>query len=320
MLVGAREFPDGNGLRESASMDSNKRFLDPAVLNRLRGLELKARLIVEGYVSGMHKSPYHGFSVEFAEHREYVPGDDLRYVDWKVFGKSDRIYLKQYDEETNFVCHLLVDSSESMNYRSEKSAFSKRDYAQYIAAAFAYLISHQQDAVGLATFDTSISQFLRPGSTAAHLRQLCHTLDQSPSQGESSIGPIFHDLAERIKRRGLVVILSDFFDDPTNLMMGLKHFRHRRHDVVLLQIIDPEEQDFSFVDPTLFQGLEKQGEQLTEPRALRKAYQREFEAFLRTIRSGARDLHMDYLLLRTDIPLEVAMHEFLSRRMHKAGR
>lgn len=301
-------------------MDALQRFLQPETLNKLKGLELKARMIVEGYVSGMHKSPYHGFSVEFAEHREYVPGDDLRYVDWKVFGKSDRIYLKQYDEETNFVCHLLVDSSESMTYKSDQAIFSKQQYAQYVAAALAYLIIQQQDAVGLATFDSSVRQFLRPGSTAAQLRQLCHTLELSPSTGESSIGPIFHDLAERIKRRGLVVILSDFFDDPDTLLMGLKHFWHRRHDVVLLHVIDPAEQDFAFVDPTLFKGLENLGEQLTEPRALRKAYQREFEAFLKQLRSNARDLRMDYVLLRTDQPLEVALHEFLSRRMHKAGR
>ena len=300
--------------------DALKRFLDPEALSNLKGLELKARLIVEGYVSGMHKSPYHGFSVEFAEHREYVPGDDLRYVDWKVFGKSDRIYLKQYDEETNFVCHLLVDTSESMTYKSNTALLSKFEYAQHVAAAFAYLIIHQQDAVGLATFDSSVSQFLRPASTAAQLRQLCHTLEQSPTGAESAIGPIFHDLAERIKRRGLVVILSDFFDDPAALLAGLKHFRHRRHDVVLLHVIDPAEQDFAFVDPTLFKGLENLGEQLTEPRALRAAYQREFEGFLKTLRSGARDMHMDYVLMRTDQPLEVAMHQFLSRRMHKAGR
>ena len=301
-------------------IDSLKRFLDADALSNLKGLELKARLIVEGYVSGMHKSPYHGFSVEFAEHREYVPGDDLRYVDWKVFGKSDRIYLKQYDEETNFVCHLLVDTSESMTYKSNTALLSKLEYAQHVAAAFAYLIIHQQDAVGLATFDSSVSQFLRPASTAAQLRQLCHTLEQSPTGAESAIGPIFHDLAERIKRRGLVVILSDFFDDPAALLTGLKHFRHRRHDVVLLHVIDPAEQDFAFVDPTLFKGLENLGEQLTEPRALRAAYQREFEGFLKTLRSGARDMHMDYVLMRTDQPLEVAMHQFLSRRMHKAGR
>ena len=154
----------------------------------------------------------------------------------------------------------------------------------------------------------------------AQLRQLCHILDETQPHGETSIGPILHDLAERIKRRGLVVILSDFFDDPETLMLGLKHFRHRRHDVVLLQVIDPAEQDFPFVDPTLFKGLEGLGDQHTEPRALKAAYQREFEEFLKSIRSGARDMHMDYVLLRTDQPLEVALHEFLSRRMHKATR
>ena len=307
-------------IKDLAIMDSSSRFLDPTTLSKLKGLELKARMIVEGSVAGMHKSPFHGFSVEFAEHREYVPGDDLRYVDWKVFGKSDRVYLKQYEEETNFACHLLVDTSESMNYKSEQAPYSKREYSQYVAAALAYLIIHQQDAVGLATFDSAVNQLIRPGSTAAHLRQLCHQLENSSSRGESAIGPIFHDLAERIQRRGLVVILSDFFDDPIAMMRGLKHFRHRRHDVVLMQIIDPVEQDFPFVDPTLFQGLENQGEQLTDPRALRAAYQREFEAFLKSIRSGARDFNMDYLLLRTDQPLETALHGFLSRRMHQAGR
>ena len=301
-------------------MTSPSRYLDPQLLNSLKGLELKARLIVEGYVSGMHKSPYHGFSVEFAEHREYVPGDDLRYVDWKVFGKSDRIYLKQYDEETNFSCHLLLDSSESMRYRSDRSVYSKLDYAKYLAAAFAYLIVHQQDAIGLSVFDNAVRHFLRPGSTAAHLSQLCHLMESSPATGESSIGPIFHDLAERIKRRGVVIILSDFFDDPESLVMGLKHFWHRRHDVVLIQVIDPAEQDFSFTDPTLFKGLENLGEQLTEPKALKKAYQREFEEFLRTIRSAARDLHMGYQLFRTDRPLEVALHEFLSQRLHQTLR
>lgn len=301
-------------------MDARQRYLSPETIDKLKGLELKARMIVEGYVSGMHKSPYHGFSIEFAEHREYVPGDDLRYVDWKVFGKSDRIYLKQYDEETNFTCQFLVDTSESMNYKSDAGKWSKAEYAKLVAAALSYLVIHQQDSAGLVTFDTSIKKLIRPASTAVHLRQICHALESSPSSGESSIGPIFHDLAERIQRRGVVVILSDFFDDPESIVLGLKHFWHRRHDVVLMQVIDPAEQDFPFVDPTLFKGLENMGEQLTEPRALRKAYQREFEEFVKSIRSAARSLHMDYRLLRTDQPLEVALHEFLSHRMHKSVR
>ena len=301
------------------AVNDTPNYLDPAVLAKLKGLDLKARLIVEGYVSGLHKSPYQGFSVEFAEHREYVPGDDLRYVDWKLYGKSDRYYLKQYEEETNFNCHLLLDTSESMQYRSEHAAVSKLEYARLVAAALAYLVIQQQDAAGLATFDRAISNFIRPSSTASHLKQLFHVMEQTPARGETALGPIFHDLAERIKKRGLVIVLSDLFDDAESILMGLKHFRHRRHDVSVLQIIDPAEQDFPFEDPTLFKGLEGLPDQMTEPRSLRRAYQREFERFTNELRRGCRDLRMDYQIIRTDRPLDVALSSFLTRRMHRAG-
>ncbi len=295
-------------------MESYQKYLNPRTLAELKGLELKARMIVEGYVSGLHKSPYHGFSIEFAEHREYVQGDDLRYVDWKVFGKSDRFYLKQYEEETNFACYFLLDTSESMLYRSEKAPVSKLAYAQYVCAALSYLILKQQDAVGLATYDNAVRNFVRAGSQPSHLKQICHVMDISGAKGESSMGPIFHDLAERIKKRGLVVILSDLFDDVPSLLLGLKHLRHRRHEVLVLQVIDPAEQDFPFQDPTLFKGLEGLPEQLTEPRSLRAAYRREFENFLKEIRRGCRDLHMEYTVLRTDLPLDVALRTFLTSR------
>jgi uncharacterized protein (DUF58 family) len=295
-------------------------YLLPETLARLKGLSLKARLIVEGYVAGLHKSPYQGFSVEFAEHREYVAGDDLRYVDWKLYGKSDRIYLKQFEEETNFACYLLLDTSESMQYRSERAPLSKLDYARHVAAALAYLVIRQQDAAGLATFDTAVTQFVRASSRPAHLKQLFHVMELAPGRGETSIGPIFHDLAERIKKRGLVIILSDLFDDPESTILGLKHFRHRRHDVSVMQVIDPAEQDFPFEDPTLFKGLEGLPEQMTDPRALQRAYRREFDAFLRRIRGGCRDLHMEHVLLRTDRPLETALSSFLAQRMARAGR
>jgi uncharacterized protein (DUF58 family) len=301
-------------------MNEAQNYLDPQTLSRLKGLDLKARLIVEGYVAGLHKSPYHGFSVEFAEHREYVPGDDLRYVDWKVFGKTDRYYLKEYEEETNFACHLLLDTSESMLYRSEQAALSKLEYAQHVAAALAYLVVQQQDAVGLATFDRAISNFIRASSQPSHLKQLFHVMETTPAVGETAMGPIFHDLAERIKKRGLVIILSDLFDDVPALTLGLKHFRHRRHDVSIMQIIDPAEQDFPFEDPTLFKGLEGLPEQMTEPRSLRQAYRQEFDRFLQQVRRSCRDLHMDYVLLRTDQPLDVALRSFLTARMHRAGR
>lgn len=301
-------------------METYLKYLSPETLAKLHGLDLKARLIVEGYVSGLHKSPYHGFSIEFAEHREYAPGDDLRYVDWKVFGKSDRIYLKQYEEETNFACYILLDTSESMRYKSDRAAVSKLEYAQYVAAALAYLVLQQQDAIGLATFDTTVRNFVRASSHPSHLKQLCHTMDVSPATGETSIGPIFHDLAERIRKRGMVVILSDLFDDVPSLLLGLKHLRHRRHEVLVMQVVDPAEQDFPFQDPTLFKGLENLPEQLTEPRSLQKAYRQEFENFLLELRRGCRDLHMDYTLLRTDAPLDVSLRSFLTSRasrLHK---
>ena len=301
-------------------MDDYQKYLDPETLSKLKGLDLKARLIVEGFVSGLHKSPYQGFSVEFAEHREYVPGDDLRYVDWKVFGKSDRFYLKRFEEETNFACHILLDSSESMAYQSSAAAVTKLEYAQYIAAALAYLVVRQQDAAGLATFDARVTHFARPSSRPSHLKELFHLMEQSTPRGESDMGPIFHDLAERIKKRGLVIVISDLFDDVDSLLMGLKHLKHRRHDVSVMQVIDPAEQDFPFEDPTLFQGLEDMPEQMTEPRALRNAYRREFEDFLHRVRRGCRDMNMDHVLLRTDQSLDVALNSFLTRRMMGAGR
>jgi uncharacterized protein (DUF58 family) len=301
-------------------MANPNKQLDPATLAKLDGLALKARLIVEGFVTGLHRSPYQGFSVEFAEHREYVPGDDLRYVDWKVFGKSDRYYLKRFEEDTNFSCFLLIDTSESMRYKSSESALSKLEYAKLVAAALAHLVIRQQDAIGLATFDSSVNHFIRPSSRPTHLKQLHQVLEELEPNGETAIGPILHELAERIHKRGLVIILSDLFDDPDSLYQGLKHFRHRRHDVSVMQVIDPQEQDFSFTDPTLFKGLENFPEQMADPRSLRQAYRREFDEFLRRVQGDCRRLNMDHNLLRTDQPLNVALTGFLTRRMRKAGK
>lgn len=301
-------------------MEDSRKYLNPQTLAKLKGLELKARLIVEGFVSGMHKSPYQGFSVEFAEHREYAPGDDLRYVDWKLFGKSDRYYLKQYEEETNFACYVVLDCSESMQYRSDAAAVSKLEYAQYVAAALAYLVIRQRDAVGLVTFDSSITHLIRPSSQASRLKQLFSVMEQTPARGETALGPILNELAERIGKRSLIILLSDLFDETDSIVRGLKHLRHRRHDVSVLQIVDPAEQDFPFEDPTLFKGLEQPSEQMVEPRSLRQAYRREFEAFLLELRRACRDLKMDHQVIRTDGPLDVALSSFLSPRMHRAGR
>jgi uncharacterized protein (DUF58 family) len=289
-------------------------YLDPQTLARLQGLQLRARLIVEGYTSGVHRSPFHGFSVEFAEHREYAPGDDLRYLDWKVFGRTDKYYLKQFEEETNLVCHLLLDTSESMRYKSEAAALSKLEYAQCAAAALAYLILHQQDSVGLVTFDREIRSLVRASSNPSHLKQLLHVMEQAAAERKTATGPIFHDLAERLKKRGIVIVLSDLFDDVDSMMTGLKHFRHRRHEVVLMHVLDPAELDFPFEQITLFRGLEQLPDVLAEPRGLRKAYLAEFGRYLRKLKAGCRMHGIDYVPMRTDQSLEVVLSSYLASR------
>ena len=291
-----------------------QKYLDPEVLAGLEGLQLRARRIVEGYVSGMHRSPYQGFSIEFAEHREYVPGDDLRYVDWKVFGRTDKYYLKQYEEETNLVCQLLLDTSQSMEYRGPDAPLSKLDYARCVAAALAHLVIQQQDSVGLVTFSDQIHALVRASGNPSHLQQLLQVMEQSPSGRKTSTGPIFHELAERFKRRGVVIVLSDLFDDVDKMMAGLKHLRHKRNDVILLHVLDPAELDFPFQSTTLFRGLEQSSNLLAEPRSLRKAYLREFGAYLRRLKQGCRAERIDYVAVRTDRPVDVALRECLGVR------
>jgi uncharacterized protein (DUF58 family) len=289
--------------------------LDPRTLAKLKGLHLRARHIVEGYVSGLHRSPYHGFSIEFAEHREYAPGDDLRYVDWKVFGRTDKFYLKQYEDETNLLCYLVLDVSESMTYRSSPAALSKLEYAQALAASVAWLVLEQQDAAGLVTFDSQIRTLLRPASNTSHLKQMIQVMETATPGKKTAAGPIFHELAERLKKRGVVMIFSDFFDNVNSLLAGLKHFHHRRHDVVLLHVLDPAELDFPFQRPTQFQGLEEFPDVMTDPQSLRRAYLRELGIFQQKLREGCRTMNMDYELMRTDRPLDAALRSFLAGRM-----
>jgi uncharacterized protein (DUF58 family) len=295
-------------------MSAVTQYLDPAVLSRLEGLALRARLIVEGYVSGVHRSPFHGFSIEFAEHREYTPGDDLRYLDWKVFGRSDRYCLKQFEQETNLVCNLLLDTSESMTYQSPQAAMSKLDYAKCAAASLAYLVLHQQDSVGLVTFDREIRAVVRPSSNPSHLKELLHVMETSPGQRKTATGPILHDLAERFKKRGIAIIFSDLLDDVDSILAGLKHFRHRRHEVVLFHVLDPAEAEFAFDEVTLFRGLEGLPEVLAEPRSVRRAYLDELNKFTHRLNQGCRQQRIDCVQVRTDQSLEVVLSSYLASR------
>jgi uncharacterized protein (DUF58 family) len=299
--------------------ETSRKYLDPQTLAKLQGLELRARRIVEGYVSGVHRSPYHGFSIEFAEHREYVAGDDLRHVDWKVFGRTDKIYLKQYEEETNLVSYMLLDTSESMRYQSSNAPLSKLEYAKCIAGAMAYLVLQQQDSIGLVTFDNEVRSLVRASSQPSHLKQLLHVMESSSAEKKTATGPIFHDLAERLKKRGVVVILSDLFDDVNSMMTGLKHFRHKRHEVIVMHVIDPAEEEFPFRDVTKFKGLEQLPEVVTDPRGLRKAYLQEFGNFLEAVSTGCRKHNVDYVRMRTDQPLDIALSTYLAARSIRIG-
>jgi uncharacterized protein (DUF58 family) len=291
-----------------------RQYLDPQTLARLQGLSLRARLIVEGYVSGVHRSPFHGFSIEFAEHREYVPGDDIRYLDWKALGRTDKYYLKQFEEETNLCCYLLLDTSQSMQYQGPRAPMPKLEYAKCAAAALAYLVLQQQDSVGLVTFDREVRALVRSSSNPSHIKEILHVMEHAAGQRKTAAGPIFHELAERFKKRGIVIVLSDLFDDVDAMMAGLKHFRHRRHEVILMHVLDPAEIDFPFQQTTLFRGLEEWPQVLTDPRSLRKAYLREFNSYLLRLKQGCRQHRIDYVPLRTDQSLEVALSAYLASR------
>ncbi|MCS7305377.1 MAG: DUF58 domain-containing protein [Thermoguttaceae bacterium] len=299
-------------------MEANRqKYFDPRVLARLKGLVLRARQIVEGYMTGLHRSPYRGFSIEFAEHREYAPGDDLRYLDWKVFGRTDKFYLKQFEAETNLVCYLVVDASRSMSYQSAQAPWSKWEYAQALAAALAYLVLAQQDSVGLVTFDHQVRNIVRPGAHPSHLKEILTGLEQIQPEGKTSIAPVLDELAERFVRRGLVVILSDFFDQPEQLVRTLAHFRHRRHDVILMQVLDRAEEEFPFEQLTRFEGLEEPHQVVADARSLRAAYLRHFQAAVRQLQRSCREHGMEYVRLHTDRPVDVALRTFLSRRKVK---
>lgn len=289
------------------------KYLDPQVLNQVQALELKAREIVRGYISGMHRSPFKGFSVEFAEHREYVPGDDPRFIDWKAYGKSDKYYIKQYEEETNFRCYVVLDTSESMLYGSERGN-TKLEYARLMAASMAYLVQQQSDAAGMALFDEKLYGFVEASTSYNKLMEMLALMHDHPPKGKTGVGKVMNEVAERIAKRSLVVVISDFFDKPGAIRAGIEHLRHRKHDVILLQVMDPEEQNFRFDRLTQFQGLEGHPTLMCDPRALRKAYLEEVQNFMSELRQISLRTRSDYHLMTLDTPVEVGLSAYLAGR------
>ncbi|MCG3181390.1 MAG: hypothetical protein BIFFINMI_03778 [Phycisphaerae bacterium] len=291
-----------------------RKYLDPRTLAKIGALDLRARMVVEGFISGMHRSPYKGFSIEFAEHREYVQGDDIRHIDWKVYGRTDKYYLKQYEEETNLQLMLVCDTSESMTYKSASAAMSKYDYGISAGAALAYLTLQQQDAVGLTLFDTGIYRYMKPSNHPTHWKTLIHEMAGKTGPKKTGIRAVLDDLAERMGRRGLVAVFSDLFDSVDEILAGLKHMRYRRHEVILFHLLDPDERTFPFKQTTLFEGMEQMPHILTEPRALRQRYLEEVDLFCSRLKKGCRDMGVDYHLMDTSDRLDVTLSQYLAAR------
>ena len=293
------------------SIDKRK-YLDPLIVAKIDNMALRARLVVEGYLIGQHKSPYHGFSVEFAEHRAYGPGDEIRHIDWKLYGKTDRYYVKRYEEETNLRSYILLDTSQSMTYGS--GAITKLEYGSYLSAALTHLMLNQRDAMGLVLFDEKIRKFIPPRAAPSHANIIMGALDKIQSANDTQIRPTLDYMAERIKKRGLVILISDLLDDPDQVLMGLNHFRHNKQEMIVFHLLDRQELEFQFGNRTKFRDLETDETITTEPWHIRSAYQELIEMHQRKYRLGCRNQRIDYVPLFTDQPLDQALNEYLNKR------
>jgi uncharacterized protein (DUF58 family) len=287
-------------------------FLDPATLARLGSLDLKARAIVEGFINGLHRSPFKGFSVEFAEYRQYLPGDDLATLDWKVYARTDRHFVKKFEEETNLECHILLDVSRSMGYGS--AGITKLQYGSYLAAALAYLMNRQRDAVGLIAFDEEIVEMRPASARPGHLTSLLVTLERLQLGSRTNVAKPLRDLAEAIRKRGLVVLISDLLDDPDRVLQGLRHFKYRGTEVVVFQILDPAELTFPFEQAARFRDSETAAEVMAVPSAVREQYLQAIADLQERYRHELQIVGIDYTRLETSIPLDTGLMSYLLTR------
>jgi len=292
---------------------TSRRFLPPEAIARISRLEVLARNVVEGFLSGLHRSPYFGQSVEFAQHREYAPGDDIRRIDWKVWSKTDRYYIKQYEEETNLRTTLLVDLSESMQFGSAK--LTKNEYACQIAASLAYLLLRQQDSVGMVSFDDVIRATVPPSSKQNHLQAILASLDHEKPAKKTDLYRLLAQVADQQTRRGLIVLVSDLFVDRAGLFKGLKLLRTRGHDVMVFHVMDDEELDFTYAGTTKFEGMEEMGDLICDPRSLREGYQQAVQQFVEDLRRNCARQMVDYQTIRTSEHLDAVLAHYLTHRV-----
>lgn len=304
-------------------MDASAKYLPAEVLSRIHRLELRARTIVEGFLSGVQKSPYQGFSVEFAEHREYVPGDDIRHIDWRVFAKADRYYVKQYEEETNLRTHILLDASASMAYPDPPAAgrLTKWDYARTLAACLIYLLMHQHDSAGLVLFDESVRLQVPPTARLAQLRSMIDLLEAQRPASRTEVKASITRLADRVRRRGMVVLISDLLCAADEVIAGMERLCYEGHSVIVMQVLDRDELEFPFTQNVLFDALEPPAvEVLTDPQSLRHSYLQVLQRHLTAIRTACVNRMVDYVLMSTADPIHVALTRFLARRMQRLKR
>ncbi|HMB67807.1 MAG TPA: DUF58 domain-containing protein [bacterium] len=291
---------------------SAPRLLTAATVARLGAMDVRARTVVEGFVAGLHKSPYKGFSVEFAEHRQYMPGDPPKTIDWKVYGKSDRFYVKEFEEETNLRAYLVIDGSASMGFTTGE--VSKFDYARYLAAALSYLMIRQQDSVGMLLFDEEIRKFIPPRSAGRHLHIILNELENARAASTTGLAATLHRLAERVKRRGLVILMSDLFDDQEKVLFALRHFRHKKNEVVLFHILDPAERDFAFQREAVFEDMETADRMLVRPWEIRNEYRDAVRDWMDRYSRICREIGVDYVPMHTETPFDTALLAYLEKR------
>ncbi|MGE5436343.1 MAG: DUF58 domain-containing protein [Syntrophothermus sp.] len=295
------------------SSEDYKKYLSPTFISKLNSFELKARFVVEGFMVGLHKSPYHGFSVEFSEHRPYMLGDNIKNIDWKIYGKTEKFFIKQYEEETNLRGYILLDTSKSMSFKSGNN-ISKLEYGATLASALSYLMIKQQDAAGLTLYSDKIEKFLPPKASRVYLQEIYKNLSEVKAGSKTNTARCLNAIAEKIKRRGIVIIISDFFDDIDALLPALKHFSYNKNEVIIFQILDPMELNFSFGSDAVFKDLETEEEMTTQPYQIQKAYKETFNDFINRIKTESLNSNIEYNLIDTSTTFDKALFSYIQKR------
>ena len=290
-------------------------LLNPQKLSQFKRYEIIAHSVVEGFISGLHESPFKGFAIEFEEHRQYAPGDDLKHLDWKLLAKMDKYYIKQYEEDTSLRCYLVLDTSASMGFKS--GDYSKLDFGRFICGVYTWLLLQQQDAVGLVLCDHDLRHYMAPRSTSKHLKNIFDRLEATEASDNTGLANALHKLANLIKRRALIVVISDLFDEPDDIALALSHFAHKRHEVVIFQVLDRQEIDFDFGNLTRFDPLETGDPLMVDPVRLKREYEKQFHEHQDRIRQVCHHLRLDFVQMTTDEPFEKRMAEYLDSRLKR---